>query len=159
NLDSRDDVGFDSADDVSLNPVRFLPHPAVLVVKPAMETASREAGRVHGKFNFDAGKRQTALVNQVEQNGRESVVFEAIENRVVVRNAGDHSPLVGFAEIAHKSAAREAGVDLEGCGEDRIGKWQRWPSTALCWLFLNAGAEIAQQLLKLVLLIRLSGIV
>lgn len=139
--------------------MRLLHQFAVFVVIPAMKQASAEAGRVHSEIYFHAGQGQAALPNQFQQHWRHFLIFQVIENRIVVRNAGDQSPLVRFAEIAHEPAAREAGIDFEGCGEDSIRERERRPSASLPHWLLNASAEIAQQLLKFILLAGLRGVV
>lgn len=159
NRDGSDDVCFNSADNVGFEPLRLLLHLPVFVVKPAGVPGSTEAGRIDSKVGFHAGQRQTALPNQFEQNGRQSLIFEIIENRVVARNAGDHAAPVGFAEIAHKAASRETGINFERGSEYSIAQGQAGPSTSLDNGFLNAIAKLTEQLLELVLFASLGSVV
>jgi hypothetical protein len=156
NLNRRYDIGFDAAHDMRFDPIYFFSHSAVLVIVPTGEPRSAEARRVHGEIDFHSGERQTALPNQVAQYGSESVIFKVIEDRIVMREPGDQAAIVRLAEIAHESAARETGVDLERCGEYSVREWQVRSTTALNYRLLDASAQIAQQLLKSILLGRLS---
>lgn len=93
-------------------------------------------------------------------NEHHKVMTEHLAKRFVDhRGIGLAPDLITEFPFEHGERRLETGVDLEGCGKDGISKRYRWPATALYSGFPNASAEIAQQLLKLVLFARLSGIV
>src|SRR5205823_9785165 len=98
----------------------------------------------HSKISLDRCQRQTAFPNQTFEDVGQAVIFKVIENRIVVRNAGNPAALMGLPQIAHKSAARKAGIHLEGCGEDCVTEGQARSAASLSHWFLNARAEIAQ---------------
>src|SRR5213079_1972749 len=81
------------------------------------------------------------------------------EDGVVMRDAGDESAPMRFAQVTHKPAARETGIDLERCGKDSVRERHGRSATALRVWFWDTRAEVAQQLLKLVLLGCLSGVI
>jgi hypothetical protein len=159
NFNGSDDIGFDAAYDMGFDPISLFPHPAVLVIVPTGEPGSAEAGRVNSEIDFHTCQRQTALLNQVPQNGSQPLIFKIVEDGVVMRYAGDEPAIMRFAQIAHESAARECAVDLENCGEDGIRERQGWSTPTLSFRLLDTSAEIAQQFLEFVLLIRLSFVV
>src|SRR6185437_10078672 len=100
NLNSGNDVCLDSTHDMSLDPLVFLHLPAVLMFVPTDKARCAETGRVYGKVSFDRLQGQAALRNEIAQDGSKPLILKVIENRVVVRNAGDKASHVRLPKIA-----------------------------------------------------------
>ena len=69
NLNGSDDIGFDAAHQMAFHPILLLFNRAVLEVKPAGKTTSRETGRIGGEVCLNRFQRQTALSYQGAENG------------------------------------------------------------------------------------------
>jgi len=158
NFNSGHNVGLDAAHKMDLDPIVLLSRNAVLVIVPAGEMACSEAGRIDGKIRFDRLERQTALLNEIAENGGQFGILKIVGNGIEVRNLGDKPPLFGLPQVTHKPALRNGGINFEHDTENGVGQRQAW-SASLGRGSKEARAEIGQQDLEFILFVSLGLIV
>jgi hypothetical protein len=159
NLDCGDDIGFDSAHEMALDPIVLLPNLSVLMVKPASESGRSKPAGIYRKIDFHRFQRQAAFRYEVAENRRQIGVLQIVENRVVVRCFGDESAHLGIAQIGHKSPSANGRIDLEYGAENGVRNRESGATELLRLRFRNATAQVTQQGLELVFFVRLRGIV
>jgi hypothetical protein len=71
NFDRRNNVGFNAAHNVALDPIVLLFHNPVPMVKPSCEMAGRKSRRIPGKIQFDRFEWKAALSDERLQYGSE----------------------------------------------------------------------------------------
>lgn len=109
-FDSGNDVSFDAAHQMHLNPFA-LTHQVLIGVfslRPTKEATSRKPGRINREVRFNRLQRQTARFNQRLQNGSQRGVFKVAGNRVVMRGSREIALAVRVAQVGHKPSARHA---------------------------------------------------
>ena len=158
NLDGGNDVRFDAAHNVALDPIVLLLNNTVLVVKPSREMTGGETRRIDGKIRLNRPQRQRTLFNQFVKNGRQFRVLKVVRDAVKMRHLSNETPAMRFPQIAHETPLRYRRIDLERGSKERIGQRQAW-TTSLAWRRDQTGAQISQEQLKLILLMGLRLIV
>jgi len=159
NLDSRHDVGFDTAHQVALNPIMLFSDGSVFVVIPANETRGSETGRVYCEVRLDRLQGQAALGDEFLQDWGQVGILKVVENRIVVGRFGDETVRFGSPKITHKTASRNGGIYLERRAENCIGQRQAGASHLVFLRSVNAPAEISEQSLEFVLFVGLRCVV
>lgn len=159
NFDCRNDVSLDPAHQVALDPIVLLPNFAVLVVKPASESGRSETAGIDGKVYLNGFQGQAALGYQAPENWGKVGIFKIAENRIVVGRLGYETAHLGLAQIGHKPASTNSGVDLECRAENSIGHWQLRAAHLLRLWFRYTAAQIAQEGLEFIFFVGLRGIV
>jgi len=159
NLDSRDDVGLDSAHEMALDPIVLFPNLPVLVVKPAGETRRCKAGRIHRKINLYRLERQTALRDERLENRCQAGILKVVEDRVIVRGLGDKSFALCVPKIGHKASPGNSRIDLECRAKYGIGQGQTRATGFANMRLRDGAAQVVKQRLEFVFLVRLGGIV
>ena len=160
NFNAGDDVGFDSAHQVHLNPIMLF-HQfwiGVFSLRPLNKAASNEAGRVNREITFDGLQRQATNLDQLFQERRECRVFKVTRDRSVVRGFRQESFAVRVPQVRSETATGECGVNLERAGKDDIGQGNARTPKGLDW-FLDAFAEFCKQREKAFLFMRLRSVV
>ena len=101
NLNGSDDIGFDAAHQMAFHPILLLFNRAVLEVKPAGKTTSRETGRIGGEVCLNRFQRQTALSYQGPENGSQIEILKIVGDAIKVRHLSDESATVRSPQIAN----------------------------------------------------------
>lgn len=158
NVDRSNDIGFYAAHDMGLDPIVFLFNDSVFLVKPASESRSHKACRIHGEIGLNRLERQCTLRDQLLENGHQFWIFKVIENAVVMRDVLNEPLIFGIPKVAHESTARECGIDFEGGCEYGIRQREARSAFSL-WRLCKARAQFVQQRLKLNLLLGLGLVV
>src|ERR1017187_337268 len=159
NVDSGHDVGFDSAHEMTLHPILLDVLFAVLHIMPAGKPRSGESGRIDGKVSLNTAERQTALLDKAAQNGSHGRVFKVIKNRVVMRSGSDEALALRVPQIAHKATTAHRRIDLKHYAENGIRQGQLRASGPAIFGVCDSTAEIEKQTQKLILFVRLRGVV
>lgn len=117
-----------------------------------------EARGIDREINLNGLERAAALVDQRAENRCQGRVFESVEYRVMARQLGDVSALVGFPKVTHGATCRSRRIDLEHGGKHGISERQA-RTTALLLGLGQAATQVAEQHQELVLLVRLRRVV
>jgi len=160
NLNTCDDVGFDAAHQVNLDPV-VLFHEfwiGVFGLGPLNEAASGEAGRINGKVAFDGLQGQAAFLDQLFEERCQSGILKVARDRVVVRRSRQIPLTLRVFHVAHEATTGNGGVNLERAGENHISQGQARTPVLLDRLF-NAFAQLSQQFEKAILFVSLRSVV
>jgi len=157
-LSTGDDMGFDTAHDMSLNPSLSAAFLAPLVVKPSGEGAGGEASRINGKVGLNRPQGASRLLNEGFEQGRQFGLLKVTESAGEGRRLGDQPVGFCFSQVGHKASAGHGGIDFSGDTEYYIGQGQPRTAKPLLRLF-NAVAEVTEQGDKMLLLMHLSFIV
>jgi hypothetical protein len=157
-LNAGDDVGFDPADKVRLNPSLLAALFAVLVVEPSGIGAGGKARRVNGEVGLHRPQRASALLNEAFQQGCQFGTLQVAEGAGEGRGLGDQPSGFRFPQVGHKASAGHGGIDLSGDAEHDIGQRQPRSPEPVFWLF-NAVAEVSEQGDKVFLFVGLGFVV
>ena len=158
NLNSRNDVGFDAAHQMTLNPFVLGSFLSVLDVKPTDETRRAETGRIHGEVSLDRLERKTAFRNQVTEHRSQSGVLKVVRNRIEMRHLGDEAALMRLPQVAHESALRNSRIDFESDTENCVRQRHGRPC---CFgrRIDKTSTQISKQSLESVLLVSLGVVI
>ena len=157
-LDTGDNVGFDTANQVGLYPGLLTAFLAVLVVEPSGIGASGEARGVNGKIGLYRPERAGTLLDKGLEQGGQIGVLQVAEGAGERRRLGDQSFSFRFPKVGHEAPAGHCRVDLRSNPEYHISQWQ--PRTTKPVFRLGyAVAEVFEQGDKPLLLMGLGFIV
>src|ERR1700733_4442209 len=158
NLDGGHNFCLGADHQMTFNPIVFFADGTVLVVKPASEAASSEAGRIHCEVRLHGLEGQAGLSDEALQDRSQVGILKVIGDAIEVRNLGDVSAPVGLSQVRHETALRNRAVDLECDVENGIG--QRQARTAILRRSGHkARAQVMEQGLEFVLLVSLRFVV
>ena len=123
-LDTGDNVGFDTAHQVSLNPILMAANLAPFVVEPASIGAGGEARGINGKISFDCFQRACALLNKSLEKRSQFGIFQGTEATGERWRLINQSVRFGFSKVSHEASAGHSAVDLVDSTENDIGQWE-----------------------------------
>jgi len=155
---TSNDMGFDSAHDMSFHPSLHTALLAIFMVKPSGVGAGREARGVNGKVGFDCPQRAGGLLNEGFQQGCQVGILQIAECTIIVGSFGNQPCISSLFQLSCKSPSGHRCIGLEHQPEHNISQWQPRATKPILWLF-NAVTEVSEQGDKMLLLMGLSLII
>ena len=157
-LDTGDDVSFDTADKMSLNPSLFAPFLAVLVVEPSGIDAGGKARRINGEIGLYRPQRAGTLLDKSLEQGCQFRFLKVACITGKGREFSNQFLCLCFPNGRHKASAGHSRVDLVSNAEYYISQWES--RSAECLLRLrDTAAKVSEQCQKPFLLMHLSFVI
>jgi hypothetical protein len=157
-LNTRNNMGFDTAHKVNLNPILMAAFLAPLMVKPASISASREARGVNSEVSLYRLQRACALFYEGFEKRGKFRILQRTKAASKARRLGNQPIGLCFSKVSHEASAGHSAVDLIDSTENDIGQWESRSPEPVFRLW-DTIAEVTEQDDELFLLMSLCSIV
>lgn len=157
-LYASNNVGGDTAHQMSLNPCLFCAFLAVFMVEPASIGGGGKARRINGEVSLYRPQWTGTLLNQAFKQWRQFGILQITECTVIVGCFSDKSVNLRFFQCGGDTPTRHCGVAFKRETENHVSEWEPWPTKPIFRL-LNALAQVTQQANKVFLLVSLRLVV
>jgi hypothetical protein len=157
-LYTGNDMGFNSAHQMSLNPLYLAPYLAPLMVKPSVIGIGCETRGINSEVSLYGFQGACTLLNESLEKWCQFGILQRTEATGERRRFRDQSTNLCFSKVSHKASARHSAVDLVNSTENDIRQWES-RSTKLVFRLRDSVAEVSEQDNELFLLMSLSFVV
>lgn len=157
-FNTSDNVGFNSTNQVSLNPLCFASFLTPLMVEPPIISGSGKARRINGKVSFNGSQWGSSLLNERFKKWSQFGILQRAEITGTRRRLSDQSLFLCCFKVRHKASSGHSAVNLIDSTENHISQWESRSTEGLLRL-RNTIAKVTKQSDKLFLFMCLRQII